>query len=104
MRQLSKTMKSTMQLVKADENSYSFNTTILFITTSQKFKLGEEKELTTIDGRKIRNIFTIEGNKLIEKQIGEKILLVEREFFDEEMIVKTSSGGVVCTTWCKHVE
>lgn len=74
------------------------------LTTSQKFKVGEEKDVTTQDGRKIKNVFTIEGNKLIEKQIGEKTLTIIREYSDDELIVTTEMGQVVSTSWCKVVK
>jgi formylmethanofuran:tetrahydromethanopterin formyltransferase len=104
MRKLARTMTTTVQLVKKSETDYSLNSTILLLTTSQKFKLGEEKSITTTDGRKVTNVFTIEGNKLIEKQLGEKDLIIERLFFDEQLIVTSTIGSVVCTSWCKLVE
>lgn len=104
MRKLASTMTTTVQLVKKSDDLYSLNSTILLLTTSQKFKLGEEKDVTTQDGRKVKNVFTIEGNKLIEKQIGEKTFMIVREYFDEELIVTTSMGEVVSTSWCKLVD
>lgn len=96
-------MTTTVQLVKTDD-LYSLNSTILFLTTSQKFKVGEAKDVTTQDGRKVKNIFTIEGNRLIEQQIGEKTLTIIREYSDDQLIVTTSMGSVVSTSWCKLVE
>ena len=105
MRKLSSAMTTTIQLVKKDENRYALNTTILLFSTSQKFMLNEESELhKTADGRMVKITFTIEGNKLIEKQVGEKTLIIEREFFDEELIVTSSIGDVVCKSWCKRVD
>lgn len=97
-------MTTTVQLVKKDDSTYSLNSTILLMTTSQKFKLGEEKEVTTLDGRKIKNIFTIQGNTLIEKQLGEKSLTITREFSDDQMIVVSTIGEVKSTSWCKVVD
>lgn len=104
MRKLAATMSTVVQLVKKDDGSYSLNSTILFLTTSQKFKLGEAKEVTTLDGRKIKNVFTIDGNILTEKQLGEKDCTITREFFDDELIVVASIGDVTCTSWCKVVK
>lgn len=103
MRKLAQTMTTTVQLVKKENDIYSLNTIILLLTTSQKFKLDEVKEVTTADGRKVKNSFSIDGNKLIEKQIGEKSLIIEREFFDDKLIVVSKIGDVVCTSWCKLV-
>lgn len=93
-----------MELVRKSDDTYSLNSTIMLLTVSQKFKLGEGKDVTTQDGRKVNNIFTIEGNKLIEKQIGEKTMTITREFFDDQMIAVSSIGSVVCTSWCKLVD
>jgi formylmethanofuran:tetrahydromethanopterin formyltransferase len=104
MRKLAQTITTTVQLVKKSETDYSLNSTLLLLTTSQKFKLGEEKSVTTVDGRKVKNVFTIEGNKLIEKQLGEKDLIIERVFFSDQLIVTSSMGGVESKAWCKLVE
>ena len=105
LRKISKTLTTTVQLVKKDDDdTYSLNSTILFVTTSQKFKLDEEKEVTTADGRKVKNIFTIQGNILTEKQLGEKNFIITREFFDDQMIAVASIGDLICTSWCTVVE
>lgn len=93
-------MSTTIQLVrKGDE--YTLNTKMLLLTTSQKFKLDEEKEVTTPDGRKVKNMFTVDGNTLTEKQIGDRNLTIVREFFDDEMIATSYCGNVVCKSYCK---
>lgn len=104
MRKLASTMTTTVQLVKKDDGHYSLNSTILFLTTSQKFHLGVEKDVTTQDGRKVKNVFTIEGQKLIEHQIGEKIFSIVRDYSEEELVVTTTMNGVTSTSWCKVVE
>lgn len=104
MRKISRSLTTVLQLVKKGENRYSLNTSILIFSISQKFVIGEETDITTADGRKVKDSFTIEDNKLIEVQKGEKTLLVVREFFDTELIVTTSCGDVVSKTWCKMIE
>ena len=94
MRRIAKTFTTVVQLTKKDDR-YSLNSTILFFSTSQKFILGEATDVVTVDKRKVKNVFTIEENKLIEKQIGEdKTLTIIREYFDEELIVTATFGGV----------
>ena len=94
MRRIAKTFTTVVQLTKKDDR-YSLNSTILFFSTSQKFILGEATDVVTLDKRKVKNVFTIEENKLIEKQIGEdKTLTIIREYFDEELIVTATFGGV----------
>jgi hypothetical protein len=96
-------MSTTVQLVRKTDVQYSLNSTILLMTTSQIFILNEEKDVTTLDGRKVRITFSIDGNKLIENQIGERSLVIIREFYEDEMIVTSTIGGVVCKSWCKLV-
>ncbi|KAG5681929.1 hypothetical protein PVAND_011332 [Polypedilum vanderplanki] len=102
-RKIAKTLTTTLQLTKKSDGTYSLNSTILVFSTSQKFTLGVGKDLTTTDGRKVNNIFYIEGNKLIEKQIGERTLIIEREFFDDHLIAKAtfSDSNIICTSVCK---
>lgn len=77
---------------------------MILLTTSQKFRLGEEKDFTTPDGRKVKNTFTIDGNILTEKQVGKQTMTIVREFFDDEMIATSYCGNVVCKGWCKLVK
>lgn len=104
MRKISKSLSTVYQLVRKGENCYSLNTKILLFSITTKFTLGEETEITTADGRKVKNTFTIEGNKLLEIQKGEKTMTVVREFSDDELVVTTSCGDVSCKTWCKAIE
>lgn len=102
-RKMAQTTKSTLQLVNKDDGSYSLNSTILFVTVPNVFRLGKEKDVKTQDGRQIKNTFTIEGNVLTEHQIGDKHFVVVREFFDDELIMTSTVGSVSSKTWCKRV-
>lgn len=103
MRKIASSISTTIQLVrKGDE--YTLTTKMLLLTTTQKFKLGEEKEVTTTDGRKVKNVFIIDGNTLTEKQIGDRTLTIVREFFDEEMIATSYYGNVVCKGYLKALK
>ena len=68
-----------------------------------KFKLGEEYEETTADGRAVRSITTIEGDKMITvqtaKKDGEKSTINIREFSADKCIMRIELIGtdVVCT-------
>jgi hypothetical protein len=67
-------------------------------THQQKFVLNQETENVTIDGRKVKNLFTLEGNKLIERQIepNREVTLI-REFTENQMLGKSIVGKVVCS-------
>ena len=60
--------------------------------TETKFKLGEEYEETTADGRAVRSITTIEGDKMITvqtaKKAGEKSTQNIKEFSADKCIVR----------------
>lgn len=75
------------------------------MTHQQKFIPGEETEQTTIDGRKIKNTFTIEGNKITERQIEPKRqVTIIREFYDSEMIGTSIVGNVINKNWSTAIE
>ncbi|XP_054745829.1 probable fatty acid-binding protein [Anastrepha obliqua] len=58
--------------LKKDGDNYSFTTTSTFKTTTVNFKLGEEFDEETLDGRKVKSVFTLDGNKLVQEQKGDK--------------------------------
>lgn len=70
------------------------------MTHQQKFVPGKEIEQTTIDGRKIKNLFTIEGNKLTERQTEpQREVIIIREFYDSEMVGTSIVGDVINKNW-----
>ncbi|KAJ6635555.1 Sodium/calcium exchanger regulatory protein 1, partial [Pseudolycoriella hygida] len=93
-RKIAKAMPSQTQLIKIGELEYALNTIIPFKTQQQKFVPGQECDAVTIDGRNIRNIFVIDGNKLIEQQIEPKRkVVITREYVDEEMLGEVVVGN-----------
>lgn len=105
-RKLAKSIPSSTQIVQLSENQYSLNTILPFKTHQQKFTLGEEIEQTTVDGRKVTNIFTLEGNKLTERQIEPKReVLIIREFVGSEMLgTSTVDGKIINKHWSSLIE
>lgn len=57
-----------------------------------------------MDGRKVKTFVTIEGNKMIMTQKGDKTVRIERVFFDDEMIETCTVENVVGTRWFKAEE
>lgn len=103
-RKIVQKLSGTVQLVKEDDNNFSFHTNSTFKNTVFKFTPGQEFIEETPDGRKMRCIVTFEGNKMIQQQFGDGAARIEREFFDDEMIAKCYFKDVVATRWFKVTE
>ncbi|XP_037532911.1 fatty acid binding protein 4b [Nematolebias whitei] len=67
-------------------------------TAEVKFKLNEECDETTADGRKAKSLFTLENGKLVQTQSWDgKTTTLEREIQDDgkHMAVKCTMNDVV---------
>merc|ERR1712077_80274 len=66
-----------------------------------KFRLGEEFEEDTTDGRHCKTTVTLEGNTMTTTQnatkAGEKNVVVVREFNDDGLTYKATCDGVTST-------
>lgn len=94
MRKMGNSVSPTVELVK-DGDEYSFNTTSTFKSTTIKFKLGEEFDEETLDGRKVKSTMTLEGNKLIQDQKGDKAHQIIREFTDTDLTAVSCPSALV---------
>ena len=90
---------SVSPVVELTENNglYTLKTTSPFKSSEIKFKLGEEFEEETPDGRKVKCVCSLDGNKLVQIQKGEKQTTIEREFSPTEMKAIMKVDDVVCT-------
>ncbi|XP_012538849.1 fatty acid-binding protein, muscle isoform X2 [Monomorium pharaonis] len=90
---------SVSPVVELTENDglYTLKTTSPFKNSEIKFKLGEEFDEETPDGRKVKSVCTLEGNKLVQVQKGEKETTIEREFSPTEMVATMKVDDIVCT-------
>lgn len=80
-----------------DSGLYTLKTTSPFKNSEIKFKLGEEFDEETPDGRKVKSVCTLDGNKLIQIQKGDKQTTIEREFTPTEMKAIMKVDDIVCT-------
>lgn len=83
-RKMGASVSPVVELTEKD-GVYTLKTTSPFKNTEIKFKLGEEFDEETVDGRKVKSICTLEGNKLVQEQKGDKPTTIEREFSATEM-------------------
>lgn len=80
--------------LEKDGEWYKFTTESTFKTTILRFKLGEEFDEDTLDGRAVKSTMVIEGNKLIQTQKMDKVSTIVREFSDTECITTCTYGDV----------
>ncbi|XP_003494759.1 sodium/calcium exchanger regulatory protein 1 isoform X2 [Bombus impatiens] len=90
---------SVSPVIELTENNgvYTLKTTSAFKNSEIKFKLGEEFDEETADGRKVKTVCTLDGNKLTQVQKGEKDTTIEREFTPTEMKAIMKVDDIVCT-------
>ena len=86
-----------------DGDVICFKTSTMLKSMELKFKLGEEFDEKSPDGRDVKAIVTQEGDKFISvqtaKKEGEKSTEIIREFKGDEMIATSKCIGsdLVCT-------
>lgn len=102
LRKMGNTVSPTIHLEK-NGDEFSYHTVSTFKTTVIKFKLGEEFDEETLDGRKVKSVFTLNGNVLTQVQKTEKKSELIRTFSETEMVAECVYGDVTCKRWYKVV-
>ncbi|KAH0950057.1 hypothetical protein HN011_005856 [Eciton burchellii] len=95
-RKMASSVNPVVELTEKD-GVYTLKTTSPFKNTEIKFKLNEEFDEETADGRKVKSICTLEGNKLVQIQKGPKETTIEREYTPTEMKAVMKIDDIVCT-------
>ncbi|CAL1688905.1 unnamed protein product [Lasius platythorax] len=95
-RKMGATVSPVVELTEKD-GVYTLKTTSTFKNSEIKFKLGEEFDEETVDGRKVKSICTLDGNKLVQVQKGDKNTTIDREFTPTEMKAIMKVDDIVCT-------
>lgn len=96
LRKIGNSVSPTVEL-KKDGDKYTLVTSSTFKTSEITFELGKEFDEETLDGRNVKSVVTLEGDKLIHKQGGEPESTIIREFTDKDMVATMTVGNVVCT-------
>ncbi|KAJ8273022.1 hypothetical protein GJAV_G00096510 [Gymnothorax javanicus] len=83
-------------IICQDGDEVQIKTESHFKTTNLKFKLGEEFDETTADGRKVKSVVTVEDGKLVHSQKwdGKETTLV-REVEGDKLTLILTFGTVV---------
>lgn len=92
-RKLGNTVQPTVELKKAGDQ-YTLLTTSTFKNSEIHFELGKEFDEETLDGRQVKSVITLEGNKLIHKQGGDPPSEIIREFGEKEMVATMKAKDV----------
>ncbi|XP_067626084.1 probable fatty acid-binding protein [Eurosta solidaginis] len=102
MRNMANSLKPTVEL-RRDGDTYTFTTISTFKTSVITFQLGKEFDEETLDGRKVKSIMTLDGNKLIEEQKGEKHVTIVREFSDSQLVTTITLNNIRCVRVYKAI-
>lgn len=100
MRKMANMAKPTVE-ISVDGDTWMIKTITSIKTTEIKFKLNEEFDETTADGRKVKSTAHLDGNTLKIDQKGDYKTSISREFDGNNMtlklIVYNGDKEVVCT-------
>lgn len=95
-RKMAASASPTIFLTKADDGTYTFTTQSAVKTAVLTFKLDEEFVEETMDGRKVKTVFTLDGNKLTQTQNGDADAAIVREFTETECVCTMALKNVTC--------
>lgn len=84
-RQVGTRVTPVVELNQESDGRLTLSSKSTFKNVSITFKLGEEFEEVTPDGRKVKSCVTLEGTKLIQTQKNGKESTIIREFSDDEV-------------------
>ncbi|BHF80873.1 Fatty acid-binding protein, heart [Sparganum proliferum] len=93
--QLAQMSKSTLTFSRVDDG-YSMQIDVGTMSHDTKFKLGEEFEHNTLDGRQVKMLINVEGKKLTIDQMGDKDMLIENVVDGNNLTMTMKVGDVSC--------
>lgn len=90
--------------IEKNGDEYQFHTVSTFKTLIIKFKLGEEFDEETLDGRKVKSVIVLDGpNTFSQIQKTKEKSTIIRAFTDTEMIATCTYGNVTTVRYYKVV-
>lgn len=97
LRKIGNSVSPTVELQKLDNGKYKLLTISTFKDSIIEFELDKEFDEETLDGRQVKSVMTLEGNKLTQKQGGTPPSTIIREFGKDEMTATMIVNDVTCT-------
>merc|ERR1711976_306956 len=99
---LAKQMKENQDAVVEDIQVSGDNVTVTYYKNGTKadeetFTIGQEAESETVDGRKVKFVATVDGNKLVSKESGPYELTSVLEVNGSNATATVTCGGVTAT-------
>jgi len=98
-RKVAVALKPSYVISAEPEEVFNLRTESTFKNSDMRFKLNEEFDETTSDGRKCKSLMRLEaGPRLVQDQKGKVDSLIVRELTDNDTLVCTCSAlGITCT-------
>uniref|UniRef100_A0A8D8TI03 Fatty acid-binding protein, muscle n=1 Tax=Cacopsylla melanoneura TaxID=428564 RepID=A0A8D8TI03_9HEMI len=97
-RKVGANVSPVMELEKDEATGeYTLHSNSTFKNHAIKFKLGEEFDEDTPDGRKVKSVITVDGNTMHHVQKGDKETIIERVFSADEVKMTLKVDDIVCT-------
>jgi len=97
-RKIAGSQKPTHIFLAEADGSYILRAESTFKNVDLKFRLNQEFDESTPDGRKVKTTFRVEGAKLIQDQKGEIDTTITREVTDPNTLVCTFVAAGVTST------
>lgn len=103
-RKMGNAVSPVIELTESD-GVYTLKSSSTFKNTVTTFKLDEEFEEETPDGRKVKSVVTADGpNKIVQTQKGDKETIIIREFTPEECNMTLKVESIECIRNYKKVD
>jgi len=96
-------LKPSQEISVVDGN-WSIKTVSTFKTSEINFKLGEEFDETTPDGRAVKTTMAAEGNTLTATQTGDAPTTMTRTFTGDSFTMVLKAKDVICTRFYKKAQ
>ncbi|WAR01091.1 FABP1-like protein [Mya arenaria] len=85
------------QEFSADGDTWTMTSSTVMGAKSLTFKLGEAIDSVTLDGRNVKMTFSVDGDKLVEKQSGDGFECQHvRQGSGDKLTMTLTGGGQTC--------